>query len=352
MVLRRTSWLIASLLVVLAALAAVSAAPPNLARTLEAQRRLAAERPGDAGVLNDLGNLLMLVPEPAEAESAYRRALELDPDKVSALYNLGLLLQQRGELRDAMKLYEHAADLDPRHAWVQYQMGSIHETWRQRSKAVDAYARAFALDPQLAFAEVNPQIVENKLVTESMLRAYRSDYAHLQAPKVYEDPSRIATLLVKPATAPEAADQAAAAQPKPNPAQPKPGQAAAPGNRVPAAAGAARPGQAPTVLRERDLDRNNPAGQALPPGAVRPTTGGMRQQPSRGLREWNRPEPIVQEVPTDEQPDVINDGGQPGQVITPPPGGVYYRPGIQSTGRLNLEVVPGRAAKLARVGRG
>jgi hypothetical protein len=354
MVLRRTSWLIVAALVALAAIAAVAAAPPNLAKTIEAQRRLTTERPNDAGVFNDLGNLLLLVPQPAEAEAAYRRALELDPNRVSALFNLGLLLQQRGELKDALQLYQQAVKADPRHAWAQYQMGSIYEVQGQESKAIDAYAHAFALDPQLAFPEVNPHIVENKLVTEAMLRAYRSDFAPPQAPKIYDDPSRIAALLVPPPPAAQGdRDQAATTAQSGQPGQPnRPGQVA-PG-RNPTATGRPQPGQAgqppgSTVIRERDLDRDNPAGQALPQGMTRPQPMGQRQAP-RGLREWNRPEPTVQEVPT-EDADPENDGGQPAPVITPPPGGVYYRPGIQSTGRLNLQVVPERSARIAKVSR-
>ncbi len=355
---RRTSWLIASALVAfaaIAAIAAVAAAPPNLTKAVEVQRRLTTERPNDAAVFNDLGNLLLMVPQPAEAEAAYRRALELDPDKVSALFNLGLLLQQRGELKDAQQLYQRAVKVEPGHAWAHYQMGAIHEALRQPSRAIDEYARAFSLDPQLAFPEVNPNVVESKLVTEAMLRAYRSDFTQPQAPKVYEDANRIAALLVPPpAAAAEGKDQTAKAG-QPAPAA-RPGTAA--GSR---AVGSNRPvpGQpipkGSTVIRERDLDRNNPAGQALPSGMVRPPTsaGGVRSpqaQARGGLREWNRPEPVVQEGVADE-PDVQNDGGQPAPVITPPPGGVYYRPGLQSTGNLNLQVVPERSPRAARVSR-
>jgi hypothetical protein len=34
------------------------------------------------------------------------------------------------------------------------------------------------------------------------------------------------------------------------------------------------------------------------------------------------------------------DGTQPGVVITPPPVGIYYRPGLPSTGRLDSQLVP------------
>jgi len=340
----------AAAIAAITAVTSVAAAPNNLAKTIEVQRRLTTERPNDAAVFNDLGNLLLLAQKPAEAEAAYRRALELDPDKVSALFNLGLVVHQRGGLKDARQLYERAVKVDPSHAWAHYQLGAIHEALHQTSRAIDEYATAFSLDPQLAFPEVNPHIVENKLVTEAMLRAYRGDVARPQAPAVYEEAGRIASLLVPPPTpapaaAPDAAKDAKAAASQT--LKPAPASAAA-------RAGMNRPGAknaaGATVIRERDLDRNNPAGQALPSGLARPSSPTGRQQPGAGgLRQWNRPEPVVQEVPT-EEPDVQNDGGQPAQVITPPPGGVYYRPGLPSTGRLDLEVPPDSPSpRLARV---
>lgn len=340
---RRSSWILVSSLTALTAVVAIAtlaAAPPNLTKALEAQRHLAAERPQDAAVLNDLGNLLMLVPSPTEAEAAYRKAIELDPNKASALFNLGLLLQQRGDIRDAYDLYERAVKADPNHAWAHYQIGTIQEVRGQTAKAVDSYARAFALDPQLAFPEVNPHIVDNKLVTQAMLRAYKSDYAPPQAPKMYDDASRIASLLVPPPAQHDEKDQAAAATTQQR-------QPAAPGR---AGAGqAAPPAQGPTVLREQNLDRRNTTGQTAPSGAVgrggRPIPGAQ-QVPQRGLREWNRPEPSIQEVPNGNDE---GDGAQPQPMLAPPPaGGVYYRPGIQSTGRMNMLVVPDWARKGGR----
>ncbi|HEY4587697.1 MAG TPA: hypothetical protein VII86_00635, partial [Thermoanaerobaculia bacterium] len=72
--------------------------------------------------------------------------------------------------------------------------------------------------------------------------------------------------------------------------------------------------------------------------------GAQVQQ--RGLREWNRPEPTIQEVPNGNDE---GDGAQPQPMVAPPPaGGVYYRPGIQSTGRMNMLVVPDWARKGGR----
>ena len=144
---RRTHRIIAITLAAAAVVAAITAvasgaaAPNSLAKTIEVQRRLTTERPNDAAVFNDLGNLLLLAQKPAEAEAAYRRALELDADKVSALFNLGLLLQQRGDLKGAMQLYQRALKVEPDHAWAHYQLGAIHESLRQPSRAISSACR-------------------------------------------------------------------------------------------------------------------------------------------------------------------------------------------------------------------
>ena len=125
-------------------------AAKNLTKAIEAQRRLTAEHPQDPAVFNDLGNLLMLVPQAAEAEAAYRKAIELDPNKASALFNLGLLLQQRGELREAEDLYQRAVKADPNHAWAHYQLGTIEEARgrnRRRSTPTPGRSRSIRSSP-------------------------------------------------------------------------------------------------------------------------------------------------------------------------------------------------------------
>jgi Flp pilus assembly protein TadD len=315
------------------AIAAIAAVPPNVTKAVEEQRRTTSQRPQDPAAWNDLGNLLMLAARPEEAEEAYNKAIELDPEKVSALFNLGLLHQQRGELRQAYGFYRRVVKLEPRHAWAHYQLGSLWETWRQEERAIQSYATAFAIEPQLSFPDVNPHVVENNLMTESLLRAYRSDYATPQAPAMYDNPSRIAALLVPPVPVPGQQEKDQMADQRQAPAQQQ---------------GA----QSQTVLGPGDLDPNRPVGQAAPPGSVRTPGGvrggtGMGVGPSgvapgtvpRGLRQWDRPEPQT-------QPDY--ETGEPGNVYQqppPPPGGVYYQPGVPSTGRLDLRLVPGRPGR-------
>lgn len=317
---------IAAVLVAAIAIAAFAAVPPNLTKAIEAQRRLVVERPQDAAVFNDLGSLLLLAERTDEAETAYRKAIELDPDKVSALFNLAQLQQQRGKKREALRLYDRVVEIQPNHAWAHYQIGTLYERWNQNSRAVEHYARAFALDPQLAFKEVNPHIVENGLVTEAMLRAYEESPGPSQAPRYFEERDRIVNLLV-PLPQIEAQQEKQATEGRTE------GSTARPGQPRP---GAQKEGQ--SVLREGDLS-NRSTGQAVPQGRGGRTP--TRQQPAqRGLRQWERPEPSMQEVPPEQ--GSAEPGMQPGQVITPPPGGVYYRPGSPSSGRLNIRVMPER----------
>jgi hypothetical protein len=326
MVRKRTLWISGLVLACVATAVAVAlaAVPPNLGKAIEEQRRLVAERPQDPAVYNDLGNLLVLASRTNEAEEAYRKAVELAPDRASALFNLALLLQQRGELRESLRLYRRVLELQPKHAWAWYQIGSLYEHWGQDGRAVEAYADAFRIDPQLAFPEVNPHVMENELVTRAMLRAYQQGYESPQAPAMYEEPSRIVSLLVQ---------QRPTAQP-----QEQPADAGTETAGKPQPGAATRPGQPPSsnVIRPGDLDGRS-TGQASPQQGRRPGSQPSAPMP-RGLRTWERPEPNVQdpgyEVPSEEQP---------GMVVTPPPGGVYYRPGLGSTGRLDLQVGPDRA---------
>jgi hypothetical protein len=332
---RSSSRLLISCLAVLTAIVAIAAlaAVPskNLAKAIAAQRQLVTERPQDPAVYNDLGNLLMLVPQTADAEAAYRKAIELDPNKSSALFNLGLLLQQRGDPREAEDLFQRTLKADPNHAWAWYQLGTIQEARGQKAKAIDSYARAFALDPQLAFPEVNPHIVDNKLVTPAMLRAYRNDFGlNPQVPKMYDDGARIASMLVPP---PHPDDQMATGQ------QQTPTAVAGRQPALGLKASGTSPAPGATVLREQDLRSPNGQGsQGVARGAgvgARPNAPGQQT-----VRQWNRPEPTVQDIPGGEE-----DGAQPAPVTTPPPPGVYYRPGVQSTGRLNLQVAPVQGAR-------
>jgi Flp pilus assembly protein TadD len=320
-----------------AAAATATTTTPNLARALEEQERLVAAHPQDAAALNDLGNLLQLASRPEEAEAAYRRALEAAPERVPARYNLALLLHRAGRLGEALAEYRAVVEHDPAHAWARYQIGAVYEAQGDERRAVRWYGEAFALEPRLAFPEYNPGVIENGLLEEAMLSGYRAERGRPLAPQVYEQPARIRDLMLPAAEAAPAAAEAAA---------------------EPAAAAAAEPPPveaAPETLSREDLDERAGLNQAAPQGGGRPRA---RYRPaaegSAGsqVRTWQRPEE-VEEDPEGRPvvaPGTVIVPGVPGQTlqrapapaprVIAPGGTVRYRPGVRSTGRLELELVP------------
>jgi tetratricopeptide (TPR) repeat protein len=187
----------------------LAAAPQDIGKAVAEHRRIAAESPSP-GVLNDLANLLVLEGNREEAESIYRRVLSTDPANLEARFNLGLLLQNRAENEEARELFESVLATQPRHPWAHYQLGAIHEARAEREDAIDSYARALALDPELFFADVNPQVVTNSLLTEALLEAARLRGSARMAPMQYSRPREITEMLLSlPQPVPERAPEPA-----------------------------------------------------------------------------------------------------------------------------------------------
>jgi tetratricopeptide (TPR) repeat protein len=210
----------------------VEASPQDIGKAITEHRRLADEAPSP-GVLNDLANLLVLEGRRDEAESIYRRVLGTDPGNNEAAFNLGLLLQNRGEDEEAETLFLSVVDRQPRHPWALYQLGAIYEGRGERRDAVQSYSKALAIDPELYFADVNPQVVTNGLLTESLLEAARRRGSARMAPMQYSRPREITQMLLSlpapavppavteqpepPATDPPATDPSVTDPPAPDP---------------------------------------------------------------------------------------------------------------------------------------
>ena len=349
-------WLLIPSLAVAAALVA-SAPPPNLGKAVEAQKALAVERPGDDTVLNDLGNLLRMAGRLDEAEEAYRQALTIAPDKVPPRYNLALLLQQQGKRDKALEEFRLVVKTDPGFAWAHYQIGALLEEKGNESGALTAYAKAFALNPDLAFPQINPQVIDNELLTEALLKSYREVSAQPQAPNTYEDPERITELLVPP-PAPSAA----------KPSERVTASSAVPPERhharspAPATSGggSARPVSNPVaskVLTEdelagRDTGQVTPLGPPVRGGGNRSTMAGTR---GGGTTTWSWPRANQGSAMGGNAATAgsARSGAQKPSVVNPPsapgmgkpgsaPGG--FVPGTNSTGRLENRLLPGQPA--------
>lgn len=350
---KSTPWLVSSLLVAGLLIVAVATtvaltSTPDLRRALDAQRLLVQENPYDARAFNDLGNLLTLAGDDGGAEVAYRRAVELAPEATSPRYNLGLLLQSQRRHGEALTEFQAVLGHDPGNAWARYQVGAIYEAEGETSRAIRWYGEAFSLDPQLAFPEYNPSVIENGLVDEAMLRGYRSEGSRSLAPKVYEEPRRIQSLML-----PLAPDELPAAAT----------EAAGPGDEeramsdrevLASPSGAADPGSpGPGTLDSGDLDRRR-VNQAGAGGGSPSRYGSTPPSRSQG-RSWQRPPSTPQpssasgRQPTAQGGTVViqgtggsksTDPTAPGTRVRTPRGRTGFTPGIASTSRLELQLVP------------
>lgn len=337
-----------------AALSSPTSPPPNLGRAIDAQQALVAKSPTDAQARNDLGNLLLLDGRTSAAEEAYRSALELAPDMTSAHYNLGLLLAQQGERKAAAEQFEAVLAAEPDHAWAHYQLGAIYDARGASKRAIKEYAKAFRIDPQLAFPEVNPGVIDNDHVTEALLTAYRDMPAAAEAPKTYEQPTHIVSLMVQ--------DEAKAGMEEDAPEMTAPADT---GGAV--TGGAQAPSMAPgttgprpslpaahseegeegeedgegRVLRQEDLDQEHGLNQAAPSGATSgtyyPPQGGVRTQPRTYYQPPSNPTQGRSQGSTGNTRTIQPPTGQQTR-----PGGIQrFIPGIPSTGRLDMELLPG-----------
>lgn len=191
--------LLASVLLLTATAPVVAQSKPSeMAQAIAAQRKLAEASPNDASLWNDLGNLLWTNHQEKEAAVAYKRASSADPASAAPHYNLGLLLAEQGKLKEALKQFHSVLQTEPKSAWAHYQIGSVYQRQGLRDKAVEEYASAFRIDPNLSFADINPQVVANPLITEALMRAFENAPAATLAPRSYSNPGHIAGLFLPP----------------------------------------------------------------------------------------------------------------------------------------------------------
>jgi tetratricopeptide (TPR) repeat protein len=333
----------AALAVVAAAAATTPAKPYNLERAIAAQQAIVAERPDDATLYNDLGNLLVLARDWDGAAAAYARSLELDPANANTHFNRALLLEKRGERLAAFRALKRAVELDPGQAWTHYEIGKIYQAWGVDPLAERAYARAFRLEPRLADARTNPHVLDNPLATRALLRAHERAGEDLQPPRTYEEPARIAALMID-LPKPAGDDPQLAA---------KPAAAAGEGGFVRSLKGAPAAGAA-DVEQEDVAEGSEPAkrltARDLEPGRTTNQVGGGAAASvigGAGSRATPSDKPIVSGRRVRTAPTLGPSRPGPGPSSPPPQGSPApppFDPGPDSTGRLEIRLLPVPAA--------
>ena len=107
---------------------------------------------GDAGALNDLGNVLQAAGRIDAALTAYRRAVEIDPERAEAHVNFGQALRAKGDLDGAAEALARAATLRPGHAGTMLRIGLVHHAQGDLDSAAHALHQTLAIEPENAEA--------------------------------------------------------------------------------------------------------------------------------------------------------------------------------------------------------
>lgn len=107
-------------------------------------------QPGNAGLHNNLANILVNLGRSAEAETSFRRVLTLQPDFPEALVGLGMALNAQGRFSEAEPCFRRAVVLRPDFATAHDNLGIALKQLRRLDEAEAAYRRALALQPNSA----------------------------------------------------------------------------------------------------------------------------------------------------------------------------------------------------------
>jgi tetratricopeptide (TPR) repeat protein len=133
-------------------------------------RSLAAaadQRPQDAAVRVELGNLYFDAERYAEAIQWYEQALEIDPKNVNASTDLGVSYYYSNQPDRALAQFEHSLSIDPRHTKTILNTGIVRAFGKQ-----DLAGAAKAWQEVIAIAPDSPEARAAKQALDGMRAAH------------------------------------------------------------------------------------------------------------------------------------------------------------------------------------
>lgn len=148
-----------------------------LDREIEDLTAKVRDHPSDAGLRNDLGNLLARRGFAKEAADQYQKAAKLDPTFYLADYNEGLLWEKEGKDSSAIKAYERSIKRKPGFPLSRFHLGFLLEKAGRTEDAVREYAKALRIDPSLRWPSRNPLAVQTRLLYRASIVNYPRDLA-------------------------------------------------------------------------------------------------------------------------------------------------------------------------------
>jgi len=100
-----------------------------------------------AGAFINLGAVLNLMDQTAEAITVLRRGIQLDPRRAEGFYNMALVHRRRGELDLAVQAYREALRINPQMPDAHYNLANVYFEKEAYGQAGNHYKQALALRP-------------------------------------------------------------------------------------------------------------------------------------------------------------------------------------------------------------
>lgn len=115
--------------------------------TVEEVLALLKERPDDAELYQQLGDLHFMQRELMEAWQAYMQSLRLNPDDPWTCLKFGTLLTLCDDKKYARELFDSAIELDPELAAAHWCSGDLYRKQGENELAEWAFEQAVEVDP-------------------------------------------------------------------------------------------------------------------------------------------------------------------------------------------------------------
>lgn len=141
---------------------AAAAQAKNYDLAIKEFQRASAYAPTDPNAYMYMGQVYMIMRQPADAATAYHKALAIDPANPDAKYALANVLIQQGNYGDAEKLLKGVANGDPTNPGPPTTLGFIYMNTGRFAEADTQFTRVTHMAPTNATGFYNLGLLRNK----------------------------------------------------------------------------------------------------------------------------------------------------------------------------------------------
>jgi tetratricopeptide (TPR) repeat protein len=121
--------------------------PGDLGQALEHYRAALAEKPADAELLDNVGQVLVAMKRPAEAVPFLKQAVGVEPSNMTARFDLAVAHARSGQIKEAVDEYHALVQAGSADVRVHHNLGLALRQLGRHAEAATAFERATVLAP-------------------------------------------------------------------------------------------------------------------------------------------------------------------------------------------------------------